>query len=402
MSSRSTLGAPGLTLVDEHESVGLALSVAAGETPQEVVMAATRATDLADCDAMKGGVDLAIAPAVESVPLLVAGRGWYGRGAVMHGKSGAGAKATGISGLAYELGGGQNPTPGKCQQARRQRGHHGCQLPLELIDSKVQLHGSGSQLPGQLSHQARTSIEKGFDSLNSRPPTQRPRGDLEPRLQFVKQPLQSILHSSSLADEILAMVEKQPHFARVLLQMRLRQVGFAERSACDSQCINGVRLAPLAHAAPAFCSHMRWYSHDDLAHAEKVFLKTSSHVTTVLNGPTPLRPTLRPAQDIEVARRCCCHGVRTQLPPGLVYSYHRMAPLVRVGAQCHHSLVSFFRGALTGRRTRLSWGKPISYQATQAGLLLDWQRQVQSKATPPCAGRARANRQAYPECHSGR
>src|SRR5258708_2114124 len=56
---------------------------------------------------------------------------------------------------------------------------------------------------------------------------------------------------------------------------------------------------------------------------------------------------------------------------------------------------------MTGRRTRLSWGKPISYQATQAGLLFDWQRQVQSKATPPCAGRARANRQAYPECHSG-
>src|SRR5229473_1165910 len=202
---------------------------------------------------MQGGVQLAVAAAIEPVPLLVAGGGWNGCGPVVHGERGAGAKATHIGGFAKEFGSGQDAAARECQQTRRKRRHHARQLLLELIDARVQLRGPGCQLPSQLGNDTVAAIEQRFDSLNRRPPAQRPRRNLESRLQLMKQPLQPILYSGSLADQVLTVVEQQLDFPAVVVQMCLRQVGFTQRGASHGERINGVRLAVLAQRT-ATCS----------------------------------------------------------------------------------------------------------------------------------------------------
>src|SRR5258706_4379695 len=409
MSSRSALSVRGVSaLVSQHEledlvrqsatqgTICLPFGVAGGEATLEVVSTATRAPDLAHCDAVDGGVDLTITAAVEAVPLLVAGRGRNGRSAVVHSEVSAGAEATHVGGLPDELGCRKDPRAGERQGAGRKGWHHARQLLLELANARAQLRGPSGQLSSQLGDDPRAALEQPLHSPDRRSPAQRSVGNLESRLELVEQPLQSILYSSSLSDQVLAVVDKQPHFASVLLQMRLRQVGFTERCTSNGEGINSVRLAAFAHTATAFSGHMRWHPHHHFAGVQKISLQSPSHVAAVLDRPTTLWPTLCPAQDIEVARRCRSHSVGTELSARVVYGHQRMTLLVRVRSQCHHSSRLLFTGeAMTGRRTRLSWGKPISYRVTLAGLLFAWRRQVltrsemrrEGQSQPPCPAR---------------
>src|SRR5258706_1523089 len=317
MSSRSALSVRGVSaLVSQHEledlvrqsatqgTICLPFGVAGGEATLEVVSTATRAPDLAHRDAVDGGVDLTVTPGVEAVPLLVAGRGRNGRSAVVHGEGSAGSEATHVGGLPDELGCRQDAAASERQEARRKRWHHARQLLLELANARAQLRGPSGQLSSQRGDDSRAALEQTLHSPDRRSPAQRSVGNLESSHEIVEQRLQSILYSSSLSDQVLAVVDKQPHFASVLLQMRLRQVGFTDRCAGNGEGINSVRLAAFAHTAPAFSGHMRWHPHHHFAGVQKISLQTPSHVAAVLDCPTTLWPTLCSSPHIEEARLC--------------------------------------------------------------------------------------------------
>ena len=97
---------------------GLAFGLAAGD----VVLGLGVAAGAGDDDAVKRGVDLAVAALVEALSLGVAGAGGDRRDAGGARELGRGGKALRAGDLADELGRRQGPEPGLGEQLRSDRG----------------------------------------------------------------------------------------------------------------------------------------------------------------------------------------------------------------------------------------------------------------------------------------
>ena len=87
-----------------------------------------------DGDAMDGGVDLAVAAAVEAVAVGLAGADGDRRDAGGARELGVAAEAAGAGDLADELGGGQRPETGLAEQLWRDLGDELSDLGLEGLD----------------------------------------------------------------------------------------------------------------------------------------------------------------------------------------------------------------------------------------------------------------------------
>ena len=100
----------------------------------DVVLGLGVAAGAGERDAVNGGVDLAVAAAVEAVAVGLAGADGDRRDAGGACELGVGGEAVGAGDLADELGGGQRPEAGLGEQLRRGLGDEVGDLGLERVD----------------------------------------------------------------------------------------------------------------------------------------------------------------------------------------------------------------------------------------------------------------------------
>src|SRR3954453_1050917 len=113
-------------------------------------------------------------------------------------------------------------------------------------------------------------------------------------------PADPVLDAGSLGDEVIAMVDEQPHLARGPVELRGRKIRFAPGRARDRERVQSVGLGGSAGAAANAGHHLRRDAHDVLAGAQQVRFERARQVPAVLKRPAPVGPAPRPA----IAARC--------------------------------------------------------------------------------------------------
>ena len=136
------------------------------------------------------------------------------------------------------------------------------------------------------------------------------------------------------------MVDQQPQITLRSVEHRHRQVGLAQRRAGDGQGVDRITLARLTRAAPGTGHQLGWHAHDPLAGEQQVALEPAREVAAVLEGKRPLRPARCPAKELEMARRRRRRRLLGQPATGHVDGHQGVRPLVQIGSDGHHILVS--------------------------------------------------------------
>jgi len=114
------------------------------------------------------------------------------------------------------------------------------------------------------------------------PPDQGAVRQLHARLDFVKVPVQAAADSSSLADQVLAVVEKQLDLSSLALQAGDRKVRLAQCSAGHGQGIDGVGLPKLSSGDTNRRHESRLDQDHRFASVEQVRFQSPRQVSTVL------------------------------------------------------------------------------------------------------------------------
>src|SRR6266853_4954154 len=169
-------------------------------------------------------------------------------------------------------------------------------------------------------------------------------------------PEQPILYSSSLSDQVFAVVDKEFDFALPAFKLGHREMRFTQRGTRHRERVYGVRLAELATASAHTTHQLRRDLNHHLTSAQQLTFQQPRQMSAVLQRPLPLRPLTGPIQRLQVAARGRRHPAFSQLTSVLVDHDQGVRALVAVAAKCHHVPVSFSWGYRTGRRTRLSGG----------------------------------------------
>ena len=221
--------------------VGLAFGAFAGD----VVLGLGVAAGAGDGDAVDRGVDLAVAAAVEAVPVGLA-RADRDRGqAGGAGELGVAGKAAGAGDLADELGRRQRPEAGLGEQLRRDLGDELGDLGRERLDRL-----RSSRMRRSSSRAMRTRIvcsaraRRRATRVAPLAVEQRAAGQLELGPEIVQMPLQRVVQRDALANESLAVVDQQPQIELRARKLRRRQCleAFAQRRPRDRDRIDAVGL----------------------------------------------------------------------------------------------------------------------------------------------------------------
>src|SRR5258706_2429678 len=164
-------------------------------------------------------------------------------------------------------------------------------------------------------------------------------------------PEQPILYSSSLPDQVIAVVDKEFDFALPAFQLSRREVRFTQRCTRHRERVYRVRLAELATASAHPPHQLRRDLNYHLTSAQQLAFQHPRQMSAVLQRPLPLRPLTGPIQRLQVTARGRHHPAFCQLTSVLVDHAQGVRPLVAVAAKCHHVPVSLSWGYRTGRRT---------------------------------------------------
>src|SRR6266568_3332409 len=168
----------------------------------------------------------------------------------------------------------------------------------------------------------------------------------------MKVPMQTAADSSSLSDQILAMVEQELDLSALAFQASDRQVRLSQCSPSHGEGVDGVRLAELTN-----CRHESRLDQDHrLAGMEQIRFQPPRQVSTVLQRPPAVRPPTRPSQSLQVTGRGRRKRLVVELLAVLVDGDERVRAFVGVAPECHHGPVSLQGGLRPGRWTQLSWG----------------------------------------------
>ena len=127
-------GALGAGEVALEAANGLPVGLAFGGLAGDVVAGLGVAAGAGDRDAVDGGVDLAVAAAIEAVAVGVARAGWDRGQPGGAGELGIGGEPAGAGDLADELGRSQGSEAGLAEQLRRHLGDEPSDLSLERLD----------------------------------------------------------------------------------------------------------------------------------------------------------------------------------------------------------------------------------------------------------------------------
>src|SRR5215204_1508046 len=207
-----------------QESERFGLGVAVLDPFGYVVAALGPGAGLGDGDPVQGGVDLAVAAAVEANAGAVARAGGLGCGAVPAGVGGLGAESMSAGGLADELGGGQRAAAGDAQERWGEGGDQLSDLALEFVDAAVELAQAVKLFAcdrGDQSVDRREPIRDAGDDVLELEASGR---DLQVGRDLMQMPADQALQAGSLGDQVVAMVDQQPHLARRPVELCDRQI----------------------------------------------------------------------------------------------------------------------------------------------------------------------------------
>src|SRR4051812_30246913 len=186
---------------------GLAFGAFAGD----VVLGLGVAAQAGDGDAVDGGVDLAVAAAVEAVSVGVAGADRDRSDARGAGELGVAGKAAGAGDLANQLGRSQRAEARLSEQLRRDRSDEPGDLSLERLDGLGELADAAQLVAGDAdAHRLLRAGEPPRDARRPSAVEQRAARQLELGPEIVQMPLQRVIERDALADQPLAMVDEQP------------------------------------------------------------------------------------------------------------------------------------------------------------------------------------------------
>src|SRR5665811_1670438 len=163
-------------------------------------------TRLRDGDHVDGGVEAAVAAAIESMARRLARGDRQGRRADVHGKGGLAGKARGAGHLTDELGGRERRAAGKGEQLRGKRAHHGADLALQGAD----LGGQFAAAPGLLESDAaarvrRDGLQRLRDAIEPHVPVEHPGRQLEVDLELPPRVLDRYVWLDRIAEALQAV-----------------------------------------------------------------------------------------------------------------------------------------------------------------------------------------------------
>ena len=276
---------------------GLGPTVAGGQPVIEVRPAWTAQPELGDGDPVEGDVELAVAPAVETVTDDVARPDGDRCGAVVQGEGRLRPEAADAGGLADDLGRRQGPAAGQRQEGRRQlRRRVG-----SISRSRSRMAWLSSMIRASRSRAKRAtgSVRSASAAPSAAWTAARPseRGPGSGTAELDEEPAQALLVTGPLADEVLAMVDEQAHLALGAVEAR-RPAGPAHAGRRGPR---PGRRSGRSCPAPARSGGHRpsaWASTRTTASPARTSSASSRRrqVPAVLEAPRPLRP-LRPPSD---------------------------------------------------------------------------------------------------------
>jgi hypothetical protein len=287
---------------------------------------------------MKGGVDLSVATAGQAMPNLVP-RPHRDRGcAVPAGKGCLGAEPAGPRRLAHDLGRTEHATARQRKQRGRQPLDEYSDLALEFVGTDGELATAQQELTGDTSHGSVDALKARLDLVHHVIATQRLRRDLKTGEELVEVPAQSALDPGPLFNQVIAVIDEKAQLPGLAVKSDHRKVGLAQRGPSDRQCIDGVRLPPVATTIAGASHEPRRYSDRGLAGNEEVPLKATGQMAAVLEGEEALGPAPSPRHRFEMTLGRGGHHLFGQLASSIVYRHQRVGALVRVNANDHHGV----------------------------------------------------------------
>jgi hypothetical protein len=225
---------------------GLAFGLAAGD----VVLGCGVAAGAGDDDAVKRGVDLAVAALVEALSLGVAGAGGDGRDA------GGAASSAGVAKRCAgdpptSLAAVSGPNPGwesSCGAIVVTSWAISRSSALMACESS-RIRGSSSRGDAD-AHGLLSARQAPGDAWCPTAVEQRAARQLELGPEIVQMPLQRAVERDALANESFAVIDQQPQIQLGPIQMRDREGlhAFLQRGAGDTQCVDRIGLAALPGA----------------------------------------------------------------------------------------------------------------------------------------------------------
>src|SRR4051794_29605987 len=132
------------------------------------------------------------------------------------------------------------PIPNRCRLGRNAR--------AGTAAGRVSAAG-GRELAGDGGDQSVDRCEVVGDTLDDGLELESLGRDLKLGRELVQMPADPALDAGSLGDEVVAMVDEEPHLARGPVELRGRQVRFEPSRAGDRERVQGIGLAGLAGAA---------------------------------------------------------------------------------------------------------------------------------------------------------
>jgi hypothetical protein len=267
------------------------------------------------------------------------------------GELGVGAEAVDGADLAEQLGRRERGTTGQLEQPRRERRRLGLELAVELGDRAAEAATPAEQLARD-PHLGRllAPSELTAEPLQPDRSVECAQRDPQRRVELVQVPTQPLLRTTSLADEIVAMVDQQLQLAQPSLFGPWRvEPRLAQSSPSDGERVDQIRLA--SHPATTALRRRQpgRHPHQPLPVPLQRLLQATRHVTAVLQRPQP-PPTnpLRPGNKLLAVARL----QRVHLPTYLVDGNSGQGVLVHVHPDHDHVLASY------------RWGRPTSGQAS--------------------------------------
>jgi hypothetical protein len=205
------------------------------------------------------------------------------------------------------------------------------------VDLACQHTAAVDELACDPRHRSLDARESLGESIEVAQMVERPQSWFVAGVELVQVPAKTADHPGSFADQVLTMVDQQPHFTLGPVQLGNRQVGFAQAGAGDGERVDRVALAERAGRVTGVRHQLRRHAHDPLAGGEQVSLQTAREVPAVLNRPATLCEASRPSNEREMVSRRRTANALGELTPLLVDRNDGMAALVRVDPDGHHA-----------------------------------------------------------------
>ena len=306
---------------------------------------------LGDRDPVEGAVELAVAAAVESVALILAGACFQRCDAGVAGELGVAVEAFDRADLAEQLRGAQGAAAGQREQPR-----------CALLGARLQLAVEGEDAAGQAPAAAdELACDPDLDGLVGATQTaghtvepdgtvERAGRDRERGVEVVQLPAQPLLGASPLVDQVVAMIDEQLQLAqRVLARPRMIEVRFAQGCPGHRERVDRVRPTASTAGAPLGRHQLRRHPHQRLTDSKQPPLQGTRQLPAILNRPQPLRIERgRPGDKFGRG----ADGQLRDSAPDLVDGNRRQRLLVHVHSDHDHGIASY------------RWGRPASGQTS--------------------------------------